>query len=222
MANPLFPLFLQLTERPCLLIGGGNVATEKANRLIHAGAQLTIVAPQVVAPLQQLILKERVDWIADSFQERHLQGMWFAVSTLQDPEVNRKIYEEANRLRIFLNVVDRPNYCTCHWPAIVDRAPVTVAFSTAGNAPALAGYLRQTINHALPHRLGELASWLSHWRSQVQPFLPDLDARALFWRQLFTQGLVEQFAAGEQERAEQMILKAIQKLTPPLQEQEHD
>jgi uroporphyrin-III C-methyltransferase/precorrin-2 dehydrogenase/sirohydrochlorin ferrochelatase len=222
MSDALFPLFLQLTNRPCLVIGGGSVALEKATRLLEFGAQLTIVAPQLVAELQQRAARHELTWIPEPFQESHLQGSWFVVSTLRDPEINQRILAEANRHHIFLNVVDQPKFCTCHWPAILSRPPVTVAFSTAGTSPALAGYLRRTLNDALPPRLGELATWLAHWRQQVQPLLPDLAARGDFWRHLFALGIVEKFAAGEQEQAEEVIRQALQALESTLQEHTHD
>ncbi|MBF0184193.1 MAG: hypothetical protein HQM06_07380 [Magnetococcales bacterium] len=222
MPEPLFPLFLQLTGRPCLLIGGGAVAEEKAARLLAAGARLTIVAPSLLPTLQRRAEQQELLWLAERFQAHHLNGMWFAVSTLQDASVNRYLFEEANRRHLFLNVVDLPHFCTCHWPASLERPPVTVAFSTAGTAPALAGYLRQLLEKTLPHRLGEVAEWISAWRQRVHPLLPDLEARGQFWRQLFAKGVVERFAAGEQEQAEQIIQQALQALAPPAQDEQHD
>ncbi|MBF0096202.1 MAG: bifunctional precorrin-2 dehydrogenase/sirohydrochlorin ferrochelatase [Magnetococcales bacterium] len=222
MSDVLFPLFLQLTGRPCLVIGGGRVAMEKATRLLEFGAVLTIVAPQLVAQLQQRVAQHEATWIPELFQEEHLQGMWFVVSTLRDPEINQRILAEANRRCIFLNVVDQPAFCSSHWPAILSRPPVTVAFSTAGTAPALAGYLRRTLNEALPPRLDELATWLAYWRKQVQPILPELEARGEFWRHLFALGIVEKFAGGEQEQAEELIRRALQTLENARQEQTHD
>ncbi|MEO5348815.1 MAG: bifunctional precorrin-2 dehydrogenase/sirohydrochlorin ferrochelatase [Magnetococcus sp. YQC-3] len=209
MPEPFFPLFLQLTNRPCLLIGGGEVAVEKGQRLLAAGARLTVVAPRLAEGLQSHAEAGELRWLAERFQESHLDECWFAVSTLQDPEENRRIYLEAGRRRIFLNVVDQPAYCSCHWPASLERPPVTVAFSTRGESPALASYLRRTMGRVLPANLGELADWLAHWRRQVQPVLPDLAARGQFWRHLFDQGLAERFLAGDLQGAEEMIRQAM-------------
>ncbi|MEO5340538.1 MAG: bifunctional precorrin-2 dehydrogenase/sirohydrochlorin ferrochelatase [Magnetococcus sp. MYC-9] len=210
MQEPFFPLFLQLTDRPCLLIGGGESAVEKSDRLLLAGARLTVVAPHVVTTLSRWAETGRLTWHAEPFHETHLEGVWFAVSTLKDKQVNRRIHAEANRRRLFLNVVDQPDCCTCHWPATLERPPVTVAFSTRGESPALASYLRRTMEKVLPEELGALAHWLSQWRQRVQPLLPDLQSRGQFWRALFDQGVAERFLANDILGAEEMIRQAVE------------
>ncbi|MBF0582641.1 MAG: bifunctional precorrin-2 dehydrogenase/sirohydrochlorin ferrochelatase [Magnetococcales bacterium] len=214
MPEPFFPLFLQLTDRPCLLIGGGATAVEKGNRLLAAGARLTVVAPRLVAELQLQVEAGRISWLSERFRETHLEGIWFAVSTLTDAVQNSRIYAEANRRRLFLNVVDQPDYCSCHWPATLERPPVTVAFSTRGESPALASYLRRTMAKVLPETLGELAHWLSAWRQRVQPVLPDLATRGQFWRALFDQGVAEQFLSGDVAGADALIQQALAKEGP--------
>lgn len=209
MPEPFFPLFLQLTNRPCLLIGGGASAVEKCNRLLSAGARLTVVAPHLTTELHNQAEAGQLLWLPEPFREAHLEGIWFAVSTLQNNTENSRIYAEANRRRLFLNVVDQPDFCTCHWPAVLERPPVTVAFSTRGESPALASYLRRTMDHVLPDSLGELAHWLSAWRQRVQTFLPDLAARGQFWRTLFDQGIAERFLYGDSAGAEAMIQDAL-------------
>ena len=210
MPEAFFPLFLQLSHRPCLLIGGGESAVEKTNRLLAVGAQLTVVAPHLVAALQTQATAGKLLWLPELFRESHLDNIWFAVSTLKDKTVNHRIYTEANQRRLFLNVVDQPDFCTCHWPAVLERPPVTVAFSTRGESPALASYLRRTMARVLPAHLGKLARWLSHWRQQLQPVLPaKLETRGQFWRALLDQGMAERFLAGDEAGAEAMIHKAI-------------
>lgn len=209
MSEPFFPLFLQLTNRPCLLIGGGSSAVEKVNRLLRAGAQLTVVAPHLTRELQSQAEAGKLLWLSETFREAHLEGIWFAVSTLKNDSENRRIYAEANRRHIFLNVVDQPDFCTCHWPAALERPPVTVAFSTRGESPALASYLRRTMDKVLPDSLGELAHWLSAWRQRVQPLLPDLATRGQFWRLLLDQGVAERFLSGDRAGAEAMIQEAL-------------
>ncbi|MBF0162112.1 MAG: bifunctional precorrin-2 dehydrogenase/sirohydrochlorin ferrochelatase [Magnetococcales bacterium] len=199
-----------MSRRPCVLIGGGAVAVEKANRLLAVGAHLTVVAPRLIATLQTRVTAGELHWLPEHFQEHHLDNVWFAISTLTDKAVNQRIHAEANRRRLFLNVVDQPDFCTCHWPATLERPPVMVAFSTRGESPALASYLRRTMSRVLPEQLGELAHWLSHWRQQLQTALPaDLESRGDFWRALFEQGMAERFLAGDVVGAEEMIRRAI-------------
>ncbi len=213
MPEPLFPLFLQLSNRPCLLIGGGKGAVEKGNRLLVAGASLTVVAPRLETALQSQVDAGKMTWRPEKFRAEHLDDIWFAVSTLKEAEVNRHIHAEANRRCLFLNVVDQPDFCTCHWPAILERPPVTIAFSTGGASPALASYLRRRMERVLPDAVGDLAHWLSRWRPRVQSMLPDLASRGRFWHTLFDRGMAERFLSGDVAGAESMIQRAMDEQT---------
>lgn len=210
MSETLFPVFLQLSNRPCLLIGGEGCAVEKGEALLAAGGCLTVVAPRLAVTLKDHAQAGRLTWFPETFQESHMEHTWFVVSTLRNVVENRRIFEAANRRCLFLNVVDQPEFCTFHWPATIHRPPVTVAFSTGGKSPALSGYLRRTMEGLLPENMGTLAHWLAAWRHSVSPLLPDLESRGRFWRTLFDRGLAECFLSGDKDGAETMIRDALE------------
>lgn len=212
MPNALFPVFLDLAGRRCLLIGGERCAVEKGNALLASGAHVTVVAPRLATPLQEQMQAGRLRWLAEHFREEHMERVWFVVSTLSDEAKNRRIHAEANRRRLFLNVVDQPAFCTFHWPASLHRPPVNVAFSTGGTSPALAGYLRRKMETLLPEHITELAHWLAAWRTTIAPLLPDLTARGRLWRTLFDQGVAERFLSGDKTGADTMIHDALYRL----------
>ena len=210
MSQPLFPVFLQLSNRPCLLIGGDESAVEKVEQLLAAGANLTIVAPQLAKKLKAYAEDKQLVWLQTIFQKKHMEGMWLAVSTLKDTDINRHIHAEANSRDLFLNVVDQPEFCTFQWPATLHRPPVTVAFSTGGESPALSGYLRRNMEKFLPEEMEALAHWLSVWRQQVSLRIPSLEARGRFWRTLLDQGITEHFLSGDKAGADRMIHHALE------------
>lgn len=209
MADSFFPVFLKLSKRRCLMIGGEGCAVEKAETLLEAGAVLTVVAPRLAAGLKKAAAAGQLTWLAEPFQEKQMDNQWFVISTLQKREENHRIYAEAERRSLFLNVVDQPEYCTFHWPAILQRPPVTVAMATGGKSPALSGYLRRKIEGIVPEQIGTLAEWLSVWRQDVSPQLPNLETKGRFWRNLLDQGLAERFLSGDQQGAETMIRNAL-------------
>jgi uroporphyrin-III C-methyltransferase / precorrin-2 dehydrogenase / sirohydrochlorin ferrochelatase len=155
--SPLFPLFLRLAGRRVLLVGGGTVALAKHDALRLARAQVTVVAPAIAPALRQpgTEIRER------AFAPEDLAGAWLVVAAAT-PEVNRAVQAAAEERRLFVNSVDDPEAATAYAGAVVRRGPVTLALSTGGTAPALAGLLREALEWVLPD---DLESWLATARS---------------------------------------------------------
>ena len=164
----LFPVFLKLAGRSVLVVGGGTVATSKIASLLPTEASITVVAPSVSAAIQRLGVRV----VERPFQESDLDGQWLVVSAAT-PEVNRQVAEAAERRHLFVNAVDDPANATAYLGGVLRRDGVTVAISTSGRAPALAGLLRQAIDAMLPENLQtwfERADALKrHWRSTGVP-----------------------------------------------------
>jgi uroporphyrin-III C-methyltransferase/precorrin-2 dehydrogenase/sirohydrochlorin ferrochelatase len=166
--EPLFPAFLKLAGRRVLLVGGGPVALAKARSLREAGAVIVVVAPEVLPELMT---------IADDVQLRpfapaDLDGAWLVVAAAP-PEVNRQVQVAAEVRQLFVNAVDDPAAATAYGAAVIRRGPVTVAFSTGGAAPALAGLIREGLESLLPE---EMSRWSevalearARWKSEGLP-----------------------------------------------------
>jgi uroporphyrin-III C-methyltransferase/precorrin-2 dehydrogenase/sirohydrochlorin ferrochelatase len=146
-----FPAFLLLTGRPALLVGGGAVAAGKLCALLQAGARVTVIAPRVLPDLE----KEGVTILRREFQPADLDGCWFAVAAAT-PAVNREVAKAAEERRIFVNAVDDGPAASAYLGGVVRRGGVTVAISTGGRAPALAGLLREALESLLPE---DMAGW---------------------------------------------------------------
>ena len=145
----LFPVFLKLADRPVLLVGAGPVGTSKLAGLLQAGAQVTVVAPRVspeIAASGVRVHKRR-------FRASDLDGRWLVVAAAT-PTVNRQVAAAAERRCVFVNAVDDPANATAYLGGVCRRAGVTVAISTEGHAPALAGLLREGLDATLPADLG--------------------------------------------------------------------
>jgi uroporphyrin-III C-methyltransferase / precorrin-2 dehydrogenase / sirohydrochlorin ferrochelatase len=159
----LFPIFLKLSGRKVVLVGGGRVAAAKLESLVATGAQLAVIAPEVRPELQRpgISIQRR------EFAPADLDGAWLVIAA-SSSEVNRQVAAAAEERRIFLNAVDDPDSGSAYTGGVVRRGGVTLAISTSGQAPALAGLLREALDSVLPE---QLESWVgvarqlrSRWR----------------------------------------------------------
>lgn len=150
--NELFPVFLKLRGRRVLLVGGGTVATGKLRPLIEAGADVTVVAPAISDEIRASGVTFRVR----PFEAADLDGAWFVVAAATH-DVNAQVARAAEMRRIFVNAVDDVENASVYLGGIVRKAGVTVAISTDGHAPALAGLMREALERLLPE---DLDAWM--------------------------------------------------------------
>ena len=151
----MFPVFLKLDRRRVLLVGGGRVAASKLQALRRAGAAVTVVAPDLSPSIARAGRAVRIR--RRRFRASDLAGHWLVVSAAT-PAVNRRVARLAERQRIFVNAVDDPSNASAYLGGVIARAGVTIAISTNGRAPAVAGLLREGIDALLP---SNLAGWLA-------------------------------------------------------------
>jgi len=168
----LLPLFLNLTGRDVLLVGGGRVAESKLRQLLAAGARVRVVAPAIAASIREA----GVTLVERGVEPGDLDGVWLVVAAAT-PAVNRAVADAAETRRIFVNAVDDPANATAFLSGVVRRDGVTMAISTSGDAPALTSLLRESIDAVLPP---DLATWVMtardqriEWRRKAVP----MDAR---------------------------------------------
>ncbi len=164
---PLFPIFLKLAERPCLIVGAGNVAGEKISSLLHAQAKLTVVAPEALPSVAAQAQAGHFPWEQRCFAPSDLDGMFLVVAATSSPEVNHQIFSLASERGILCNSVDDPPNCDFYFPSIVERGDLQIAISTAGESPALAQRLRKEIDAQLAPDLGSWLKQLGELRREV-------------------------------------------------------
>lgn len=167
-APDLFPVFLKLAGRAVLVVGGGTVAASKLAALSATGARITVVAPEI----SPAVRATGVTCHARPFQTSDLDGQWLVIAAAT-PEVNREVAQAAEARCLFVNAVDDPANASVYLGGVLRRDGVTIAISTDGRAPALAGLLREGLDALLPSDLGE---WMSQadelkrvWRSEGVP-----------------------------------------------------
>ena len=175
--NQLYPIFLKLDGRPCLVVGGGTVGERKVESLLEAGARVTVVSPELTAGLARLAAGGRVHWVGRRYRPGDLEGMCLVFSAVGDRQVSAEVHEEAGRRGIPVNAVDHDPHCTFHVPAMVVRGDFKIAISTGGKSPALASELKARISSVLDEDLVRFLAALGALRPRVLERYP-LERRA--------------------------------------------
>ena len=197
------PLFFKLENRPALIVGGGEVAHRKAELLIKAGANVTILSPEFDERFFNLNKTQtNLTLIQQAYDKTFLQNQSLVISATDDESVNLQVFHDAERLNIPVNVVDNPPLCRFIFPAIIERDPLTIAVSSAGKAPVLARLLRAKLETVIVPQYGELAGLAGKFRDSVKQKLPNITARRQFWEAVFQGTIAESVFANNVSEAE--------------------
>jgi precorrin-2 dehydrogenase/sirohydrochlorin ferrochelatase len=186
----MFPVFLKLEGRRCLVVGAGPIAEGKIRGLLDAGASVQVVAPQATLPIQKWAWEGTNGWSARGFQSCDLDGAFLVVTATSSPDVNAQVFRQAREKRVLCNSVDDPENCDFYYPAVVNRGDLQIAISTNGRSPALAQRLRQELEEqfgpeyeAWVKELGEARDQLTAKKVPVAPrrkLLHEIASRAAF------------------------------------------
>ncbi len=204
------PIFVDIKNQPCLIVGGGAVAARKADLFIKAGALVTVVAPELKTEMKHHLAEGFITWHPAEFSTAVMDSLTtpkYVISATDDQVVNQAVYHYCQEHHIPVNVADQTEYCDFILPAIVERSPVTIAVSTGGRSPILARLMKARLEALIPAGFGSLAGLLGCYRQQVKKSLPSPDARKAFWETLLQSAFVDKAAQGRSEEAES-ILKA--------------
>ncbi len=205
-----YPLFIKLTDRPCLVVGGGGVAMRKVTLLRKAGARVTVVAPRLCPELVALRDAGHIEHLDRVFEDDDIFRRVLVVASTDDEAVNRHISEVATANFVPVNVVDRPELCTFITPSMIDRSPLQVAISTGGASPVLARLLRSRIESFLPASYGRLAALVEGFRERVKARLPNTELRRRFWERLLEGSVTELVLSGREDAARQVLDQALE------------
>ena len=199
------PLFLNLREQDCIIVGGGVVALRKAILLIRAKANLILVSPQFVSQLQDFSKEGKCKLVQEEFTAEQLEGARIVIAATDNEKVNIRVANSANKKQIPVNVVDQPKLCSFIMPSIVDRSPVIVAISSSGRSPILTRKIKELNESLISNREGQLAELLGTYRGKVREKFPGFTERLKFWESLLESELSELVYSGNENVASKLI-----------------
>lgn len=205
----LLPIFLDIKNRKCVIVGGGEVALRKATLLARAGGSLHIVAEEVCDGLSLLCESNSATINLKSFDTSDLDGAELVIAATNDFEVNKAVSIHARSRHLPVNVVDQPELCSFIMPAIVDRSPVIVAISTGGTSPVLTRKIKELNESMIPGRIGELALLLGEYRAKVKQQFSNFSDRLRFWEKALESTVPELVYSGRKEEAEALLQQQL-------------
>jgi len=201
-----FPAFIDVVDRPVLVVGGGPMAFRRTALAIRTRASVRVVAPSLSPDFDDL---SGFEHIAREFDDDDVDGMRLVLVASDDPALEQQASAAAKAKDILVNVADRMDLSSFIMPSIVDRSPLIVAVSSSGQAPILARMLREKLESLVPAALGRLAEFAGGYRAQVKAAIPDLGRRRRFWEDIARGAVGERVLSGEMDGAKRMISDLI-------------
>ncbi len=205
------PIFLDINGKRTLIVGSGVIAARKADLLLRAGSELTIVAPE---------LGEELSRLAETYEFRHqkgnlaaedLAGCKIAFGCSVDDAINQGLCELATAAGIMVNISDKTENCDFIMPAVVDRTPLLIAVSSGGTSPLLVRMLKARFETTIPAAYGRLAEFAGSYRDRIKSMVPNLTRRRRFWEAMVSGPVAEHLFSSQVEEAELLMDKLLEK-----------
>jgi len=192
-----YPVYLDIKNRNCLVVGGGSVGTRKVLMLIACGANVTVVSPVATEELRKLFNNGTVELKERPFEVSDLDDRFLVIGATDDQNVNRGIYAEAERRKLLCNIADRPDQCHFILPSVVNRGDLIIAISTSGKSPAFAKKLRKQIEREFGDEYAEFLNLMGAIRKKLLSEHHEPEAHKHLFEQLIEGGLVQMIKDGE-------------------------
>lgn len=210
-----YPVFALITEKPCLVVGGGGVGERKVLDLLEAGARVTVVSPELTPILSDLAAKEEIRHLQGDFQEEQVAGMALVIGATDDMAVNAKVSAAAQARGIWVNIVDQPDLCTFIVPAQVRRGELTLAISTGGASPALARKIREELERHFGPEYGPYLALLQAVRTRLLAERRGNPDNAVLFHRLVHSPLREAVAQGDRARVIALLQELLSEVLSP-------
>lgn len=180
----VFPLFINLKGKKCVIIGGGNVAERKINVLLGFEPEMVVISPTVTENIKQLQSQGIITHITDSYRPTYLDKAFLVIAATSDNQLNEAIYQEAMNRQLPINVVDAPDKCTFIFPSIIQRDELVIGISTSGVYPALSKKIREKIEQVIPVMNRNVLKVLKDCRERAGMEITDPEQRSELLNQI--------------------------------------
>ena len=207
-----YPLFIELRNKPVLVVGGGEVAERKVDSLLQAEAAVTVVAPELTSHLKQLAATGSIRTSRRKFEEADLDGALLVISATDDTEAQERVADLARARGILINTVDQPLLCDFIVPAVVRQGDVIAAISTSGKSPSLAAALKAKVESVVTKDAGRAASALGAIRNEVHARFTDPARRKEVFQKIVESGILDWISEYDDAAALQKVLRIVEEL----------
>lgn len=203
------PIFLDLKQKVCLVVGAGGIASRKAALLAQAGGKVSVLAPELQGEMARLEDEGSIEWLQGVYSEDALNGVCLVIAATNERAVNEQISKHAKKRNIPVNVVDNRDLCSFILPSIINRDPVQIAVSTGGASPVLARLIRTKLESCTPSSYGDLAKLVQSFREQVKSTFTKVEERRKFWESVLDGPIAEHVFSGRTQDAHQQLTELI-------------
>ncbi len=162
-----FPAFIKLDNLKILIIGGGNIASEKLGHMLDFTKDITVISPKLSATSRELIKKNSLFFINKIYEKDDIDGFAIVIVAVDDVSVQKSVYEEAKSKKILCNSVDSVDYCDFIFPSYIKDGDLTIAISTSGSSPALAKHLRKFLQKVMPKSIDDFLKQMKRYRESM-------------------------------------------------------
>ena len=201
----LLPLFIDIKDKPCLIVGGGKIAARKLKMLCKAEADITIIAPLICEEIQALVETHSLRLNQREFIDADINKQNLIIAATSDSPLNKHISDLAKLKNILVNVADDFKQGDVVLPSVINRDPIQIAVTTGGASPVLARLLRRNLERCTPSAYGALASLVEKYRQKIADTIEDEDSRRRFWEEVLQGPISEMVLAGKVDTAEETL-----------------
>lgn len=191
-----FPFFIEIGQKPCLVVGGGMVALRKIEKLLPFGGEITVVSPAFCQEVEEMAGIRR---IKRKFQRRDIEGRLFVIGATDDEAVNAEVSALCRERNIPVNIVDNPEKCTFFFPAMVKKGEFVAGFSSGGGSPLAAQFIRKRMEDTVPDGFDKVVETLANVRQRVKAEVPDIKKREQIFKRIFALALEKEGNVSEEE-----------------------
>ena len=207
--NTYYPVYIELRDQPCVVIGGGKIAEGKVEGLLAAKGQVTVISPNLTRRLQDLVQEKKIAYLARPYEPGDLAGAFMVICATDQAEINHQVWEEASANHQLVNVVDDTPRCNFIAPSILRKGDLTIAISTSGKAPALAVRLKERLQRELGPEYERFLELAGELREPLAQAVPDFETRKAFWYELVDSDILDVLARGDESTAREIISRVV-------------
>jgi precorrin-2 dehydrogenase/sirohydrochlorin ferrochelatase len=207
--NTYYPVYIQLREQPCVVIGGGKIAEGKVEGLLAVQAKVTVISPNLTLRLHDLAKEQQITYIARTYQPGDLTGAFMVICATDQADINHQVWQEASANQQLVNVVDDTPRCNFIAPSILRKGDLTIAISTSGKAPALAVRLKERLQRELGPEYERFLELAGKLREPLAQHIPDFETRKALWYELVDSEILDILARGDESSAREIISRVV-------------
>jgi len=207
--NTYYPVYIQLRDQACVVIGGGKIAEGKVEGLLAAEAKITVISPDLTQRLQELVEQEQIAYLARVYRSGDLTGAFMVICATDQVDINHQVWQEANSNHQLVNVVDDTPRCNFIAPSILRKGDLTIAISTSGKAPALAVRLKERLQREIGPEYERFLELAGELREPLARSIPDFETRKTIWYELVDSEILEVLAQGDEIAAREIISRVV-------------